>query len=132
VLNRVKILSDGGISVGGYKHHHLQFEDPIIRSAELAENVIENAYWIDFHENFDQHSLFSTLVKDHPGITMRHEFWDALNAVSISVRDTGVLKDILNQVPGIKLVEPVVMHDRPDFIKDESVQKDPKTKTYAK
>ncbi|KAF9362126.1 hypothetical protein BGX26_000014 [Mortierella sp. AD094] len=135
VLDGVKIISDGGISVGGYKHHHPQFQDPIIRSAELMENAIDNAYWIDFHENFDQHTKFSALVNEHPRITLRHEFWDALNAVSISVRDEEVLKEILNQIPGIKLVEPVVIHDRPDFIKELPIQnfaaKDPRTKTYA-
>ncbi|KAF9113974.1 hypothetical protein BGX27_000437 [Mortierella sp. AM989] len=135
VLDRIKIISNGGITVGGYKHHHLQFQDPIIRSAELTENAIDNAYWIDFHENFDQHTQFSALVKEHSGITLRHEFWDALNAVSISVRDESILKEILSQIPGIKLVEPVIMHDRPDFIKEQPIQgfasKDPRTKQYA-
>ncbi|KAI1318752.1 hypothetical protein EDD11_005823 [Mortierella claussenii] len=115
VISRVKVISDGGTTVGGYKHHHPQFQEPIIRSTDLMENLIENAYWIDFHDQFDQHSKFSDLVQHHPGITLRHEFWDVLNAVSISVRDEGVLKEILAQIPGIKLVEPVVKHDRPDY-----------------
>ncbi|KAK3811182.1 MAG: hypothetical protein J3Q66DRAFT_414766 [Benniella sp.] len=114
ILNNVKIISDGGITIGHHKHHP-QFEDPIIRSATLVENVIENAFWIDFHDKFDQRAKFSDLVRFHPGITLRHEFWDSLNAVSISVRDEGVLKEILDQVSGIKVVEPVIMHERYRF-----------------
>ncbi|KAI7816561.1 peptidase S8/S53 domain-containing protein [Gamsiella multidivaricata] len=49
---------------------------------------------------------------------MRHEFWDALNAVSITVRDESVLGEILDQISGIKMIEPVVIHDRPDYIKE--------------
>lgn len=109
ILSNAKIISEGGTTVGDYKHHHPQFQDPIIRSKSLVENVLENAFWIDFHEQFNQHAKFSDLVRDHPGITLRYEFWDPLNAVSISVRDEGILKEILDQVPGIKLVEPVVM-----------------------
>ncbi|KAF9189019.1 hypothetical protein BGZ50_000985 [Haplosporangium sp. Z 11] len=106
------------MSVDGYKHHHSQFQDPIIRSSDLIENTLQNAYWIDFHDQFEQHARFSELVKNHPGITLRHEFWDSLNAVSISVRDASILKEILSHVDGIKLVEPVVMHDRPGVNKE--------------
>ncbi|KAF9139991.1 hypothetical protein BGX30_007173 [Mortierella sp. GBA39] len=119
ILNGVKIISDGGTTVGGYKHHQRQFQDPIIRSSELIENKLQNAYWIDFHDQFDQHAQFSQLVQTHPGITLRHEFWDSINAVSVSVRDEGVLKEILTQITGIKMVEPVVMHERPEAISDE-------------
>ncbi|KAG0303472.1 hypothetical protein BGZ97_001908 [Linnemannia gamsii] len=119
ILNRVKIISDGGTTVGGYKHHQKQFQEPIIRSSELIENKLPNAYWIDFHDQFDQHAQFSQLVQSHPGITLRHEFWDSINAVSISVRDESVLKDILKQIAGIKMVEPVVMHERPETINHE-------------
>lgn len=108
ILNGVKIISDGGTTVGGYKHHQRQFQEPIIRSSELIENKLQNAYWIDFHDQFDQHEQFSQLVQTHPGITLRHEFWDSINAVSVSVRDEGVLKEILMQIAGIKMVEPVV------------------------
>ncbi|KAG0243461.1 hypothetical protein BGX31_010654 [Mortierella sp. GBA43] len=117
ILNNAKIVSEGSTTIGGYKHHP-RYKDPIIHSSNLVENVIENAYWIDFHEQFDQHAKFSDLVRDHPGITLRHEFWDPLNAVSISVRDEGVLMEILDQIPGIKLVEPVIMHERPDFLEE--------------
>ncbi|KAK3843452.1 MAG: peptidase S8/S53 domain-containing protein [Linnemannia gamsii] len=116
ILNRVKIISDGGTTVGGYKHHQQQFQEPIIRSAEMVENRLQNAYWIDFHDQFDQHAQFSQLVANHPGITLRHEFWDSINAVSVSVRDEGVLKEILAQIAGIKMIEPVVMHERPDAL----------------
>ncbi|KAF9903960.1 hypothetical protein EC991_003178 [Linnemannia zychae] len=116
LLNSVKIISDGGTTVGGYKHHQQQFQEPIIRSAELVENKLQNAYWIDFHDKFDQHAQFSELVATHPGITLRHEFWDSINAVSVSVRDEGVLKEILNKIAGIKMVEPVVMHERPEAV----------------
>ncbi|KAK5821293.1 peptidase S8/S53 domain-containing protein [Linnemannia elongata] len=119
ILNRVKIISDGGTTVGGYKHHQRQFQEPIIRSSELIENKLQNAYWIDFHDQFDQHAQFSQLVQTHPGITLRHEFWDTINAVSVSVRDEGVLKEILTQIAGIKMVEPVVMHERPEAINHE-------------
>ncbi|KAH7045009.1 peptidase S8/S53 domain-containing protein [Linnemannia elongata] len=119
ILNGVKILSDGGTTVGGYKHHQRQFQEPIIRSSELIENKLQNAYWIDFHDQFDQHAQFSQLVQTHPGITLRHEFWDTINAVSVSVRDEGVLKEILTQIAGIKMVEPVVMHERPEAINHE-------------
>lgn len=108
ILGRIKIISDGGTTVGGYKHHQKQFQEPIIRSSELVENKLPNAYWIDFHDQFDQHVQFSQLVQSHAGITLRHEFWDSINAVSISVRDEGVLKYILEQIVGIKMIEPVV------------------------
>ncbi|KAF9961763.1 hypothetical protein BGZ72_002002 [Mortierella alpina] len=121
VLEHVKVISDRGSTVGGYKHHHPQFQEPIIRSKDLVENALENAYWIDFHDQFAQHARFLELVEGHPGITLRHEFWDSLNAVSLTVRDESVLQDILRQIPGIKMVEPVVMHDRPDVDK-ETVQ----------
>ncbi|KAF9434007.1 hypothetical protein BGZ76_008685 [Entomortierella beljakovae] len=133
-LDRVKIISDGGISVGGYKHHHAQFQDPIIRSAQLVENALDNAYWIDFHDNFDKHIQFSELVKGHPGITLRHEFWDALNSVSVSVKEEAVLHDILKEIPGIKLVEPVVIHDRPEYFHESPLLnlgvKDSRTQEY--
>ncbi|KAF9277434.1 hypothetical protein BGZ68_009307 [Mortierella alpina] len=121
VLEHVKVISDRGSTVGGYKHHHPQFQEPIIRSKELVENALENAYWIDFHDQFAQQTRFLELVEGHPGITLRHEFWDSLNAVSLTVRDESVLQDILKQIQGIKMVEPVVMHDRPDVNK-ETVQ----------
>ncbi|KAF9938319.1 hypothetical protein BGZ67_000284 [Mortierella alpina] len=121
VLEHVKVISDRGSTVGGYKHHHPQFQEPIIRTKELVENALENAYWIDFHDQFAQQAHFLELVKSHPGITLRHEFWDSLNAVSLTVRDESVLQDILKQIQGIKMVEPVVMHDRPD-VNQETVQ----------
>ncbi|KAF8934940.1 hypothetical protein BGZ58_005338 [Dissophora ornata] len=64
---------------------------------------------------------------------MRHEFWDVLNAVSITVRDDKVLKEILDQIPGIRMVEPVVMHERPDFSQEQvpaSAQGGPQLKIY--
>ncbi|CAO3565732.1 unnamed protein product [Mortierella alpina] len=121
VLGHVKVISDRGSTVGGYKHHHPQFQEPIIRAKELVENALENAYWIDFHDQFAQQARFLELVEGHPGITLRHEFWDSLNAVSLTVRDESVLQDILKQIQGIKMVEPVVMHDRPD-VDQETVQ----------
>ncbi|KAG0216416.1 hypothetical protein BGX28_002886 [Mortierella sp. GBA30] len=114
VLDHIKVISGGGSTVGGYKHHHAQFQEPIIHSTDLVENAVQNAFWIDFHDQFEQHTRFSELVQNHPGITLRHEFWDSLNAVSVMVRDESVLKEILSQVKGIRMVEPVVMHDRPD------------------
>ncbi|KAF9149466.1 hypothetical protein BG015_008741 [Linnemannia schmuckeri] len=119
ILNEVKVISDGGTTVGGYRHHQHQFQEPIIRSSELIENKLQNAYWIDFHDQFNQHAQFSQLVQTHPGITLRHEFWDSINAVSVSVRDEGVLKEILTQIAGIKMVEPVVMHERPEAINNQ-------------
>ncbi|KAG0052658.1 hypothetical protein BGZ83_002315 [Gryganskiella cystojenkinii] len=116
VLNRVKVISDGGTTVGGWKHHKPQFQDPIIRSTDLVENALLHAYWIDFHDQFSQHEKFSTLVTEHPGITLRHEFWGFLNAVTVDVKDDSVLKEILEQIEGIKMVEPVVMHDRPEVL----------------
>ncbi|KAF9320275.1 hypothetical protein BG003_006665 [Podila horticola] len=117
VLSRVKILSDGGVTVGGYRHHQKNFQEPIIKSAKLIDNAVQDAYWIDFHDEFSQHEQFSQLVADHPGITLRHEFWGSLNAVTVDVKDDSVLKEILDQVPGIRQVEPVVMHERPDMAK---------------
>ncbi|KAF9380560.1 hypothetical protein CPC16_010269 [Podila verticillata] len=117
LLEHVKILSDGGVTVGGYRHHQKNFQEPIIKSADLIENAVQDAYWIDFHDQFTQHEQFSQLVASHPGITLRHEFWGSLNAVTVNVKDDSVLKDILNQVQGIRQVEPVVMHDRPDVAK---------------
>ncbi|GJJ68336.1 hypothetical protein EMPS_00682 [Entomortierella parvispora] len=114
VLERIKVISDGGSTVGGYKHHKPQFQDPIIRSTDLVENALLHAYWIDFHEQFVQHEAFSKLVTEHPGITLRHEFWGQLNAVTVDVKDESALKDILDRIEGIKMVEPVVMHDRPE------------------
>jgi len=108
VLERVKVISDGGTTVGGYKHHKPQFQDPIIRSTDLVENALLHAYWIDFHDQFVQHETFSQLVAEHSGITLRHEFWGLLNAVTVDVRDESVLKEILDKVEGIKMVEPVV------------------------
>lgn len=108
VLNRVKVISDGGTTVGGYKHHNPQFQDPIIRSTDLVENALLHAYWIDFHDNFVQHETFSQLVAEHPGITLRHEFWGLLNAVTVDVKDESVLNEILDRIEGIKMVEPVV------------------------
>jgi hypothetical protein len=99
LLNHAKIISNSG--------HH-QFQEPIIRASELVENKLQNAYWIDFHDQFDQHTQFLQLVATHPGITLRHEFWDSINSVSVSVRDEAVLKEILNQIAGVKLIEPVV------------------------
>ncbi|KAF9571056.1 hypothetical protein EC968_001040 [Mortierella alpina] len=121
VLEHVKVISDRSSTVGGYKHHHPQFQEPIIRAKELVENALENAYWIDFHDQFSQQARFLELVEGHPGITLRHEFWNSLNAVSLTVRDESVLQDILKQIQGIKMVEPVVMHDRPD-VDQETVQ----------
>ncbi|KAG0265219.1 hypothetical protein BG011_005262 [Mortierella polycephala] len=109
------------MAVDGHKYRHSQFKDPIFRSSDLIENTLQNAYWIDFHDQFEQRARFSELVKTHSGITLRHEFWDSLNAVSVSVRDESILKEILSHIEGIKLVEPVVMHDRPDVNK-ESIQ----------
>ncbi|KAG0203729.1 hypothetical protein BGX33_008929 [Mortierella sp. NVP41] len=133
LLNRVKIISDSSTTVGGYKHHQSQFQEPIIRSSELVENKLQNAYWIDFHDQFDQHAQFSQLVHNHPGITLRHEFWDSINAVSMSVRDEGVLREILEQIAGIKLVEPVIMHERPEAISHEfhALGSGTKTKKYG-
>ncbi|KAF8928494.1 hypothetical protein BGZ47_001577 [Haplosporangium gracile] len=119
MLKEVKVISDGGTTVRGYKQRRHQFQEPIIRSSELIENKLENAYWIDFHDQFNQHAQFSQLVQTHPGITLRHEFWDSINAVSVSVRDEGVLKEILTQIAGIRMVEPVVMHERPEVISHE-------------
>ncbi|KAG0026053.1 hypothetical protein BGZ81_006656 [Podila clonocystis] len=117
LLDRVKILSDGGVTVGGYRHHQKYFQEPIIKSANLVDNAVQDAYWIDFHDQFSQHEQFSQLVANHPGITLRHEFWGSLNAVTVDVKDDSVLKEILDQVPGIRQVEPVVMHERPDISK---------------
>ncbi|KAF9429725.1 hypothetical protein BGZ94_009695 [Podila epigama] len=114
LLDSVKIISDGGVRVGGYRHHKKTYQEPIIRMADTVENAVQDAYWIDFHDQFNEHEMFSQLVANHPGITIRHEFWGALNAVSVDVKDESVLKELIAQVPGIKLVEPVVMHDRPD------------------
>ncbi|KAF9090992.1 hypothetical protein BGX29_011188 [Mortierella sp. GBA35] len=132
-LNRVKIISDGSTTVGGYKHHQSQFQEPIIRSSELVENKLQNAYWIDFHDQLDQHAQFSQLVRNHPGITLRYKFWGSINAVSMSVRDEGVLREILEQIAGIKLVEPVIMHERPEAISHEfhALGSGTKTKKYG-
>ncbi|KAF9923971.1 hypothetical protein FBU30_005991 [Linnemannia zychae] len=118
LLRGVKIISDGGTTVGGYKHLKQQFQEPIIRSAEMVDNKLLNAYWIDFHDQFNQHAQFMQLVQTHPGITLRHEFWDTINAVSVSVRDESILKEILGKIDGIKMVEPVqIIHDRPKAVK---------------
>ncbi|KAG0077637.1 hypothetical protein BGZ92_001834 [Podila epicladia] len=114
LLDWVKIISDGGVTVGGYRHHQKNFQEPIIKSAALVENAVQDAYWIDFHDQFSQHEQFSQLVENHPGITLRHEFWGSLNAVTVNVKDDAVLKEILDHVQGIRQVEPVVMHERPD------------------
>lgn len=108
LLEHVKILSDGGVTIGGYRHHHKNFQEPIIKSADLIENAVQDAYWIDFHDQFTQRDKFSQLVASHPGITLRHEFWDSLNAVTVNVKNESVLKEILKQVQGIRQVEPVV------------------------
>ncbi|KAG0338555.1 hypothetical protein BG004_007173 [Podila humilis] len=114
--SRVKIISDRGVTVGGHKHHKKTFQDPIIRATDKADNAVQDAFWIDFHDNFTQHEQFSQLIKSHPGITLRHEFWGTLNSVSVDVKDVSVLREILARIDGIKLVEPVVMHDRPDVV----------------
>ncbi|KAF9336901.1 hypothetical protein BG006_007009 [Podila minutissima] len=111
---KVKIISDGGVTVGGYRHHQKNFQEPIIKSASLVENAVRDAYWIDFHDQFSQHEQFLQLVENHPGITLRHEFWGSLNAVTVDVKDDSVLKEILDKVQGIRQVEPVVIHERPD------------------
>ena len=84
---------------------------PVIRVAGANDRVVQDAYWIDFASDFDQHDRFSQWVQSQgPGLVLiRHEFWgEPLNAISLEVKDAALLKEIVGLFPGIKLVEPVV------------------------
>ncbi|KAF9580203.1 hypothetical protein BGW38_003249 [Lunasporangiospora selenospora] len=129
-VEQARIFSDGGTTVGADKNDLPLLRDPIIRSSETVENAVENAYWIDFHDDFTDREMFTQFVENHPGITLRHAFWDtALNAVSVDISDLGILQEIIDRINGIKLVEPVIKHERPEAIR---VMSDADPDTIAK
>lgn len=84
---------------------------PVIRVAGANDRVVQDAYWIDFASDFDQHDRFTQWVqRQGPSqILIRHEFWgEPLNAISLEVKNAALLKEIVSLFPGIMLVEPVV------------------------
>lgn len=83
-----------------------------IRSASETPNAQQNRFWVDFHDAFTDRALFEKVVAAHPGLEIRLEFWESLNAVSIEVSDEGVLHELARNVPGIRLIEPVVRTNR--------------------
>lgn len=83
-----------------------------IRSASETPNAQQNRFWVDFHDMFTDRALFEKVVAAHPGLEIRHEFWESLNAVSIEASDEGVLHELARNVPGIRLIEPVVRTNR--------------------
>ncbi|KAG0049745.1 hypothetical protein BGZ83_005428 [Gryganskiella cystojenkinii] len=90
---------------------------PFAMSINAADHVRKDAFWIEFEERFDQQALLTRLLSNHhPRIQLRHEFWESLNAVSVQVKDEAVLHELLNQIQGIRLIEPVVEYDRPEAI----------------
>ncbi|KAF9972941.1 hypothetical protein BGZ73_003861 [Actinomortierella ambigua] len=96
-----------------YIHRHSRFDAPVIRTADMVENAAQGAYWIDFHDGFDDRAKVEALIAAHPDIKLRHEFWDAMNAITVDLANTAALKTILDEIPGIKMVEPVIIHERP-------------------
>ncbi|KAG0049744.1 hypothetical protein BGZ83_005427 [Gryganskiella cystojenkinii] len=92
---------------------------PIIRVAKAKEKVVQDAYWIDFAQDFDQHDRFSQWIKERgpDQILIRQEFWgEPLNAISLEVKDDTQLKEIISTFPGIKLIEPVVVYKKPKTV----------------
>lgn len=76
--------------------------------------ALQDAYWIKFEENFDHHHHFTRVVSSyHPRIQIRHEFWGSgSNAVSVQVQDEGVLREVLDEIAGIKVIEPIVEYSK--------------------
>ncbi|KAF9316924.1 hypothetical protein BG003_001412 [Podila horticola] len=90
----------------------------LIRTASETPHAYKNCFWVDFHDAFTDkdRTTFEKVVAAHPGLKMRHEFWETLNAVSIEVADESVLHELVRSVPGIKLIEPVILRQAPKVI----------------
>ncbi|KAG0362102.1 hypothetical protein BG005_006597 [Podila minutissima] len=87
----------------------------LIRAGETP-HAHKGRFWVDFHDTFTNtdRATFEKVVAAHPGLEIRHEFWESLNAVSIEVADDeGVLQELVRSVPGIRLIEPVILRQAP-------------------
>ncbi|KAG0031184.1 hypothetical protein BGZ82_007090 [Podila clonocystis] len=90
----------------------------LIRTAGSTPHAHKSRFWVDFHDAFTDtdRATFEQMVAAHPGLEMRHEFWESLNAVSIEVADEGMLHELVRSVPGIKLIEPVILRQAPKVV----------------
>ncbi|KAG0227086.1 hypothetical protein BGW41_003976 [Actinomortierella wolfii] len=116
MLQHQKLIQPIGNSGYTYVHRHEKYDAPLIRTADTVENALQDAYWIDFYDDFNDRDKVENLIAQHPGIQLRHEFWESMNAITIDVVDAGALKEMLDEVPGIKMVEPVIVHERPETV----------------
>ncbi|KAG0085445.1 hypothetical protein BGZ92_008994 [Podila epicladia] len=90
----------------------------LIRTAGETPHAHKSRFWVDFHDAFTSADrlTFEKAVAAHPGLEIRHEFWESLNAVSIEVADEGVLQELARSVPGIRLIEPVILRQAPKVV----------------
>ncbi|KFH71257.1 hypothetical protein MVEG_01558 [Podila verticillata NRRL 6337] len=88
----------------------------IIHTSSETPNAQPNRFWVDFHDAFTDRALFEKVVAAHPGLEMGYEFWESLNSVSIEVSDEGVLHELARNVPGIRLIEPVILRQAPKVV----------------